>query len=86
VFRVGIDPVDLHMLISAFCFFRVSNRHTFGTIFRRDLSEPGLRETHRRMIGDAVIRLLQGEAEAPAKAATPPRAKRSAGSSGRNPA
>ena len=64
VFRAEIDPVDLHMLISAFCFFRVSNRHTFGTIFRRDLSEPGLRETHRRMIGDAVIRLLQGEAEA----------------------
>lgn len=64
VFRAEIDPVDLHMLISAFCFFRVSNRHTFGTIFRRDLSEPALREKHRRMIGDAVIRLLQGEAEA----------------------
>lgn len=89
VFRAGIDPVDLHMLISAFCFFRVSNRHTFGTIFRRDLSEPGLREKHRRMIGDAVIRLLQGEAEAavaPAAAASPARARRSAGSSGRRPA
>ncbi|OWJ68853.1 TetR family transcriptional regulator [Inquilinus limosus] len=87
VFRAEIDPVDLHMLISAFCFFRVSNRHTFGTIFRRDLSEPGLRETHRRMIGDAVIRLLQGQAAvAPAGAASPARAKRSAGSSGRRPA
>ncbi len=87
VFRAGIDPVDLHMLISAFCFFRVSNRHTFGTIFRRDLSEPALREKHRRMIGDAVIRLLQGEAEAAvAPAATPARARRSAGSSARNPA
>lgn len=87
VFRAGIDPVDLHMLISAFCFFRVSNRHTFGTIFRRDLSEPGLRETHRRMIGDAVIRLLQGEAEAAvAPAASPARARRSAGPSGPRPA
>ncbi|MBW8725750.1 MAG: TetR/AcrR family transcriptional regulator [Inquilinus limosus] len=85
VFRAEIDPVDLHMLISAFCFFRVSNRHTFGTIFRRDLSEPALREKHRRMIGDAVIRLLQGGA-AVAPAATPARAKRSAGSSARNPA
>jgi AcrR family transcriptional regulator len=87
VFRAEVDPVDLHMLISAFCFFRVSNRHTFGTIFRRDLSEPALREKHRRMIGDAVIRLLQGEAEvAVAPAATPARARRSAGPSGRNPA
>jgi hypothetical protein len=28
VFRKGIDPVDIHMLISSFCFFRVSNRST----------------------------------------------------------
>lgn len=86
VFRAEIDPVDLHMLISAFCFFRVSNRHTFGTIFRRDLSEPAQRDKHRRMIGDAVIRLLQGGAEAPARAATSARVRRSAGPSGPNPA
>jgi AcrR family transcriptional regulator len=29
VFRRRIDPVDLHMMISAFCFFRVANQHTF---------------------------------------------------------
>ena len=39
VFRPEVDATDLHMLISAFCFFRVSNRYTFGTIFKRDLSE-----------------------------------------------
>lgn len=43
------------MLISAFCFFRVSNRYTFGTIFHRDLSEPTLYDRHKRMISDAVI-------------------------------
>ena len=28
---------DVHMMISAFCVFRVANQHTFGTIFDRDL-------------------------------------------------
>lgn len=61
VFRAEVDPVDLHMLISAFCFFRVSNRHTFGAIFGRDLAAPELRERHKKMIGDAVIRFLKGD-------------------------
>ena len=60
VFRADVDPVDLHMLMSSFCFFRVSNRHTFGTIFRQDLGAPEIREKHRRMIGDAVVRYLKG--------------------------
>lgn len=57
-FRGGVDPIDLHMLISSFCFFRVSNRHTFGTIFRRDLSEPQTRERHKALLQDAVLALL----------------------------
>lgn len=39
VFRRKADPIDVHLMISAFCFFRVSNRYTFGTIFRRNLSD-----------------------------------------------
>ncbi|MDI7862649.1 TetR family transcriptional regulator [Rhizobiaceae bacterium n13] len=58
-FNRDIDPIDLHMLISAFCFFRVSNAYTFGTIFRRDLSEPATYARHRAMIADAVISYLQ---------------------------
>ncbi|MCB5202444.1 TetR family transcriptional regulator [Neorhizobium sp. T786] len=54
-FRHDIDPIDLHMMISAFCFFRVSNRYTFGTIFHRDLSAPEFYERHRTMIADAVL-------------------------------
>jgi AcrR family transcriptional regulator len=34
VFRPGLDPVDIHSAISAFTFFNVSNRHTFGLIFQ----------------------------------------------------
>jgi AcrR family transcriptional regulator len=55
LFRADVDAIDLHMLISAFCFFRVSNRYTFGTIFHRDLSEPETYSRHKRMIADAVV-------------------------------
>jgi AcrR family transcriptional regulator len=55
VFRREVDPIDLHMLISAFCFFRVSNRYTFGTIFHRDVSAPEYYNRHKAMIADAVL-------------------------------
>ncbi|MCJ2032822.1 TetR family transcriptional regulator [Methylobacterium sp. J-068] len=58
LFRPGVDPVDLHLMISAFCFFRVANRHTFEAIFQVDFADPAARERHKRMIGDAVIRYL----------------------------
>lgn len=58
IFKRQVDPIDLHMLISAFCFFRVSNRHTFGTIFHRDLSAPQYYDRHKKMISDSVISYL----------------------------
>src|SRR4029450_10922976 len=33
-FRDDIDPIDLHMSVSALCFYSVANRHTFSAIFR----------------------------------------------------
>ncbi|HEY8289346.1 MAG TPA: TetR/AcrR family transcriptional regulator [Acetobacteraceae bacterium] len=69
-FRTDIDPVDLHMMISALCFFRVSNRHTFGTLFHYDVSSPALRGKHRRMIADAILRLLEPDRDAQAPAVT----------------
>jgi AcrR family transcriptional regulator len=55
VIRREIDAVDLHMMISAFCVFRVANRHTFGTLFERDLTDPELRDRYRAMLGDMVV-------------------------------
>ena len=46
------------MMISAFCVFRVANRHTFGTLFGRDLTDPALRERYRTMLGDMVVDYL----------------------------
>lgn len=57
-FRPGVDPLDLHMLISAFCFYRVSNRHTLRAIFGEDPAAPDRAETHRRLVVEAVLRFL----------------------------
>jgi AcrR family transcriptional regulator len=57
-FTRAVDAVDLHMMISAFCVFRVANRHTFGAIFDRDLLDPALRERYRGMLGDMVVEYL----------------------------
>jgi AcrR family transcriptional regulator len=58
VFRRDVDPIDVHMLISSFCVFRVANRHTFRTLFDRDLTDPGRRDHYRRMLGDMVVDYL----------------------------
>ena len=59
VFRAGADALDVHMLISSFCFFRVANRHTFGALFDRDLLDPARRAFYRTMLGDLVTGYLR---------------------------
>jgi len=59
-FQREIDAVDLHMMISAFCVFRMANRHTFGAIFDRDPADPMLRDRYREMLGDMVVDYLRG--------------------------
>ncbi|TBW08291.1 TetR/AcrR family transcriptional regulator [Azotobacter chroococcum subsp. isscasi] len=59
VFRAGIDPLDLHLLISSFCFFRVSNRYTFSTIHQVDLGDSQAKARHREMICETVIRYIR---------------------------
>jgi AcrR family transcriptional regulator len=53
-----VDAIDLHMMISAFCVFRISNQHTFGVIFNRDLTSPDLRDRYRKMLADMVVSYL----------------------------
>jgi AcrR family transcriptional regulator len=57
-FTREVDALDVHMLISAFCVFRIANRHTFRTLFGRDLVDAGRRDAYRRMAGDLVVRYL----------------------------
>ncbi|MFJ5100432.1 TetR/AcrR family transcriptional regulator [Streptomyces sp. NPDC088554] len=58
VFTAEVDAIDLHLMISSFCFFRVSNRHTFHSLFGRDLTAPDRREHYRALLGDMVIAYL----------------------------
>ncbi len=55
VFRSGIDPVDLHMSISALCFFNVANRYTFSRIFKRDMASPEALRARRAVVIDTVL-------------------------------
>ncbi|SEI61086.1 TetR/AcrR family transcriptional regulator [Pseudomonas sp. NFR16] len=57
-FRPGVQAVDLHMLISSFCFYRVSNRHTFSEIFQIDLEDRDVKSRQKAMISDSVARYL----------------------------
>ena len=54
-FRDDVDAVDVHMIISAYACFHVANRHTFAAIFGRDMLDPSLQDSHRRLIGDLVV-------------------------------
>lgn len=58
LFRPGIDPVDLHMTISALCFFNVANRATFSTIFKRDMASPQALVKRRAEVVDTVLRYV----------------------------
>jgi AcrR family transcriptional regulator len=57
-FTSEVDAVDLHMMISAFCVFRIANRHTFGALFDRDLTCTRLSDHYRTMLGDMVVAYL----------------------------
>jgi AcrR family transcriptional regulator len=56
VFRSGVDPVDLHMSISALSFFNTANRHTFALIFERDMSSPAALVARRDSIVEMIVR------------------------------
>jgi len=58
VFRGDVDPLDVHMVISSFCVFRIANRHTFKAIFKRDMLAADHRTRHRKLLGDLVLDYL----------------------------
>jgi AcrR family transcriptional regulator len=58
VFRPGLEPVEIHAAISALTFFNVSNRYTFGMIFKRDFSDPEIARERKRAIVEMVTRYV----------------------------
>jgi len=59
-FERDVDALDVHMIISAYCVFRIANRYTFRTLFERDLLDPDRRLQYRRMVGDLVVDYVTG--------------------------
>ena len=62
VFRPGLDALDIHASISALTFFNVSNRHTFGLIFKVDTDNKGWLQQRRANVVDMVERYLSAPA------------------------
>lgn len=58
VFREGIDPVRLHMTISALPIFQLTNRYTFGTIYSHDMVSAAALATRKREIVDIILRYV----------------------------
>ena len=62
-FRADIDPVDLHMTISALCFYNVANRHTFSTIFKADMESPAAQAARRDSVANTIVASVRRRAE-----------------------
>jgi AcrR family transcriptional regulator len=55
-FRKGLDPIDLHMTISALCVFNVANRATFAHNFKTDMSSAKALARRRAQVIETVLR------------------------------
>jgi AcrR family transcriptional regulator len=58
-FRKGIDPVELHMLVSALCFYNVSNRYTFAANFGVDMGSPKVAKRRREIVIETILRFCR---------------------------
>ena len=58
VLRADIDPVELHMTISALSLFHVTNRYTFGTVFSRDMVSPEAAAQRKKELVDIISRYV----------------------------
>jgi AcrR family transcriptional regulator len=61
VFRTGLDPVDIHASISALSFFNVSNRHTFGAIFKLDMCSRAYVAHRRENVIEMIVRFMRAD-------------------------
>jgi AcrR family transcriptional regulator len=58
VFREGLDPIDIHLTISALSFYNVSNRASIREVFGHDMGAPEARARRRESAVDTVLRML----------------------------
>jgi hypothetical protein len=63
-FRPGLDPVDLHMTISAQAFYFVANRYTFSTLFGADMTSEAAALKRREQVVETVRAYCRADAAA----------------------
>lgn len=54
-FRKGINPVDLHLNMTALAFYNVSNQFTFAHNFGMDMTSPEAIERRAKQVADIII-------------------------------
>ncbi len=59
VFRANLDPLDLHMTMSALSFFNVANHHTFSLIFKHSLENTANYQARRESIIETIVRYVK---------------------------
>jgi AcrR family transcriptional regulator len=58
-FRPGLDPMDIHLTISALSFYNVSNRASIAEVFRHDMGERDAQARRRASVVEAVLRFVR---------------------------
>lgn len=60
--RSDVTPLEVHMVISAYCVFQTANNYTFGYLFDYDMQSDAVRQRNRAMLGDLVVAWLTAPA------------------------
>jgi AcrR family transcriptional regulator len=55
LFRTGIDPLQLHMSLSALSFYYVANAYTFSQVFDFDMTLPANRVVRRAEVIETIV-------------------------------
>jgi AcrR family transcriptional regulator len=59
LFRPGVEPLEVHKIISALGLFNVTNQYTFGAIFQCDMGAKGDVRARQEMVIQVVLSYLQ---------------------------
>ncbi|MCA0423495.1 MAG: TetR family transcriptional regulator [Proteobacteria bacterium] len=57
-FRSGLDPLHIHLTISALGFYNVSNRHSIREVFKHDMADKAELVLRRAEVVDVVLRYV----------------------------
>lgn len=67
VFRPGIDPLQLYVMMVALSYFHRSNAHTLSVLFRTDLLDPAWQLEQKRNADQMLSRFLERTSGRPAE-------------------